>query len=1686
MVLKRVDIRPNPSTGLASGVIFGHDEIICGGSYSSLWHVTAYSDSVSPILGDKDYLICSAAANGCTQPSGTWDLASAQPFTGTLPPPGFQAIFGNPVSDQTILQPTGTKLKIIGTLDLSQAVVIGFSGGSGGGTGAAITVNTTATAATVNFNDSAPLPIANATNIKWQLDAQNPTNVSAYIQWAMAGSSVPGLISMAGDLAGGTPQSPQVVSTHLTNPLPATQGGTGQNNLNAAFNAMAPAPLASQYLMVSTGPNTWGVLAPGVSGCLQISAGILQYLPCSTGTITGSLTTGRIPVATAAGVIGNSDLTQVAGTSITTGDAFSLQASTLATSLANQSSPLLNLTSNFWTGSASSQDSFSWQNVLGTGANPSATLTLTHTGTSGAAGVSTGSLGLGVGSGTVPGNCSIFAVSAGYCDAATVTNLDAEQLTITNAAARNFNVFSLLNLNLSANSVLNYFGQKVAFQTDATAVHGTGGLLGGMLITGANRGLAGSGSSFFDGLDIDIGQSSTAAGIGDMRGLNIKVLSGCVGVNCAAITNQYGIQILTGGNAFSSPIGSDYGIRILSPGSNASQGLISNHYAIEIDDQTPGAGQNANPWGIFEANANERNNFGAGIFNGALSGLGSVNFTGSTHTLIARSGLVASLPATCTFTTGAAMEVYLATNATAGQNWYFCTATNTWTQQLNSGTGSMATDASNASAVAVPNGVDWKPASAGGAALGTTAKPWSQVVFGNGSGTATLTGSFTGNRTVTIPDSSFTVAGINIANTFTQANVFAAITVSSITSATANSATGSFFNLANADAFVARNGTNTGNINVLSLDAVNNVYVGSTAAGVRINGILNTVSSGQSLTIQPTANTGTNPGGVLNLFGGNCASTGLCGDVNITAGTGGSGGTAIVQINSPLTFPLTNSGSNPPQLNKLVSYNALGLAVITPAGSTSFLAGVCAESCTTTGSAQIAKLGTISLNLDNAGTPGHYVGISAITNGFGTDCGATTCSTELVGVVRSAVSGTLYNVDVLIGSISSGGSSANAVVTNPGTNQVIQATSAAIIGLTVDCPVGAASNLACLRVRDNTGASQWEVHQDGTQQFGSGTGGTLTLTKVQSPLSPHATLGFVGLGDTDNGVCWRNHANGADVCFSKDINDVISLTTASLFFINPGRESLQETTAPTGATGQDMFYGDSTFHSIMDLDNNGTIRRLGHTWTLRPIAGTTDTVTATQQETWTTYSNGGAIAVAINQSTGQIANHFCFRGQATGAGAVTYTPTTSTINGGATFVVASGRAADICADGLGNYTATLFLNASGAGDMIKNSANVMGPSGTLNGTAMSVTAGFILPIGAGPATVAQGVMAFDSTALRVVMGDGTITIGLGKRTINSQSGTTYTMTSADCSRDTVFTSATSVAVTVPQASTSFPNGCEMKIKVDGVGSVTFTPTTSTIDGAASVSATTGQGFTMVPDGTNYKTFDRGSATGLNDCGSNGFLARTALNTTSCLTLTGTSGQINVTHGVGDGTPIWSLDTTHIALDTNALTLTNKVINASSNTISNITGAMLTNNTITSTQMAVVNTRRVCDLVVGDASGSVITNGQLGPQKRMCFIPYAATIVEVDVAADGGTPNVIIAKNTAGSVSNILSGALATAAAGGIACSNTGGTTGIDGATTCSATLQNTSVAAGAYLELVSGTAGGTAKLFTSHVVYVVQ
>jgi hypothetical protein len=162
--------------------------------------------------------------------------------------------------------------------------------------------------------------------------------------------------------------------------------------------------------------------------------------------------------------------------------------------------------------------------------------------------------------------------------------------------------------------------------------------------------------------------------------------------------------------------------------------------------------------------------------------------------------------------------------------------------------------------------------------------------------------------------------------------------------------------------------------------------------------------------------------------------------------------------------------------------------------------------------------------------------------------------------------------------------------------------------------------------------------------------------------------------------------------------------------------------------------------------------------------------------------------------------------------------------------------------------------------------------------------------------------------------------------------------------------------------------------------------------------------------------------------------------------------------------------------------------------STILGSNIATNTIASGNMQTQLIRRTCQIVVGaDGASVALSNSDLA-QKQFCQIPYIATVNEIDVTADAGTPSVTVgvsnctaAPCTSGNitVSNLVSSALATASSGAAACSKTSASTGFDNVTTCSSTLQNTAIAAGNYINLVSGTAGGTAKRMTIVVHYTV-
>lgn len=149
-------------------------------------------------------------------------------------------------------------------------------------------------------------------------------------------------------------------------------------------------------------------------------------------------------------------------------------------------------------------------------------------------------------------------------------------------------------------------------------------------------------------------------------------------------------------------------------------------------------------------------------------------------------------------------------------------------------------------------------------------------------------------------------------------------------------------------------------------------------------------------------------------------------------------------------------------------------------------------------------------------------------------------------------------------------------------------------------------------------------------------------------------------------------------------------------------------------------------------------------------------------------------------------------------------------------------------------------------------------------------------------------------------------------TVNAQTGTTYTIVSGDRGKLLTFSNAAAIAVTLPQAGSTFPNGWFIDVQNRGAGTATITPTTSTVDGSASIALTTGQGVRIFSDGTNYFT-QRGlssAALTVKDEGSTLTTAASSMDFVGAgVTATNTGGAVTVTIA-GDARESLAVDRTY--------------------------------------------------------------------------------------------------------------------------------------------------------------------------------
>lgn len=145
-------------------------------------------------------------------------------------------------------------------------------------------------------------------------------------------------------------------------------------------------------------------------------------------------------------------------------------------------------------------------------------------------------------------------------------------------------------------------------------------------------------------------------------------------------------------------------------------------------------------------------------------------------------------------------------------------------------------------------------------------------------------------------------------------------------------------------------------------------------------------------------------------------------------------------------------------------------------------------------------------------------------------------------------------------------------------------------------------------------------------------------------------------------------------------------------------------------------------------------------------------------------------------------------------------------------------------------TPSIYAGASCTNQVLR----VLGASGA--GTCVTITSAYV---DTSIATAASG---------GVELSAGTVRGAIDGR---ADTGTTDTILSTDRGKLVTWSDADPVAVTLPEGTGDFGDKFYFIGKNGGVGTVTITPTTSTINGAADLDLTTDQWAVIVSDGTNY-------------------------------------------------------------------------------------------------------------------------------------------------------------------------------------------------------------------------------------------
>lgn len=170
--------------------------------------------------------------------------------------------------------------------------------------------------------------------------------------------------------------------------------------------------------------------------------------------------------------------------------------------------------------------------------------------------------------------------------------------------------------------------------------------------------------------------------------------------------------------------------------------------------------------------------------------------------------------------------------------------------------------------------------------------------------------------------------------------------------------------------------------------------------------------------------------------------------------------------------------------------------------------------------------------------------------------------------------------------------------------------------------------------------------------------------------------------------------------------------------------------------------------------------------------------------------------------------------------------------------------------GSGSSFSTLGGGTNTTAAMLVGTGASLGPTGTGTLSANQVNGAAV------PASAAVVASNSSKQLTALTLGANIVVSGtvLGTaQAINAQTGTSYAMLAGDAGKLVTFSNASAIAVSLSQATTAgFTAGYSFDVQNLGAGTVTITGATSTINGAATLVVTTGQGCTLSSDGTNYQ------------------------------------------------------------------------------------------------------------------------------------------------------------------------------------------------------------------------------------------